>query len=121
MSRATGAPYFGNADSEGASTRGWILGHFRPAEGPMHSREVELKWCSHAQGETRPEWSPASDVRTLNVLIRGRLVLLFPEQEVVLAREGDFVCFGPGIAHSYRAEQESLVLTVRWPSVPPGA
>jgi hypothetical protein len=29
------------------------------------------------------------------------------------------VLFGPGVPHSYRSEQESLVLTVRWPSLPP--
>jgi mannose-6-phosphate isomerase-like protein (cupin superfamily) len=38
---------------------------------------------------------------------------------VALVKEGDFVLFGPGVAHSFRSEQESLVLTVRWPSRPP--
>jgi quercetin dioxygenase-like cupin family protein len=79
-----------------------------------------LKWYTHARGETRPEWSPPIAVQTLNILIRGRFVLLFPDHEVVLAKEGDFVVFGPGLAHSYRSEEESLVLTIRWPSVPVG-
>jgi hypothetical protein len=114
-----GAPYSGNAKLAGQQTRGWILGHFMPGEDhPLRTRDVELKWCTHAAGETRPEWSPPAEVRTLNVLLHGRLVLVFPEEEIVLASEGDFVIFGPGIAHSYRSEQESLVLTVRWPSLP---
>jgi quercetin dioxygenase-like cupin family protein len=46
-------------------------------------------------------------------------VLRFPDREVVLAREGDFVLFGPGVPHSFRSVEESLVLTVRWPSVAP--
>ena len=66
----------------------------------------------------RSEWAPASLVRTLNLLIRGRFVLVFPDREVALEREGDFVLFGPGLAHSYRSVEESLILTVRWPSRP---
>jgi len=49
---------------------------------------------------------------------RGKFVLLFPDREVPLEREGDFVLFGPGVAHSFRSVEESLVLTVRWPSKP---
>ena len=33
-------------------------------------------------------------------------------------REGDFVLFGPGVAHAYRSVEESPILTVRWPSLP---
>jgi hypothetical protein len=87
-------------------------------DNPLRNNDVEVKWFTHAKGETRPEWSPASDVRTLNILMRGRFVLLFPDHEVLLQKEGDFVLFGPDIAHSYRCEEESLILTVRWPSIP---
>ncbi len=54
------------------------------------------------------------------MLIRGRFVLVFPEREVTLANEGDFVLFGPGVPHSFRSLEESLVLTVRWPSLRAG-
>lgn len=84
---------------------------------PLRNADLEVKRFTHAKNETRPEWSPASDVRTLNILIRGRFVLLFPDEEVLLEKEGDFVLFGPGIAHSHRSEEESLMLTVRWPSI----
>ena len=77
-----------------------------------------MKWFTHVKGDTRPEWSAANSVRTLSILNRGRFVLLFPDHEVLLENEGDFVLFGPGIAHSFRSEEESLVLTVRWPSIP---
>ncbi len=118
MERDSGAVVSGNVSAAAATTRGWFLGHFMPgADNPLRSEAVELKWWTHAAGETRPEWSPASTVRTLNVLIRGRFVLLFPDREVCLEKEGDFVLFGPGVAHSFRCVEESLVLTVRWPSV----
>lgn len=113
------APLFGNAADASRDTRGWFLGHFMPgADNPLRSDEVELKWYTHAKGETRAEWAPGNPVRTLNILIRGKFVLLFPDREVVLAKEGDFVVFGPDVPHSYRSEEESLVLTVRWPSAP---
>jgi len=113
-------PVFGNTADAGRDSRGWFLGHFMRGErSALHSRDVELKWWTHSRGETRSEWSPPSSVSTLNVLIRGKFVLVFPEEEVSLEREGDFVLFGPGIAHSFRSVEESLVLTVRWPSIPP--
>jgi len=113
-------PVSGNAADAGRATRGWFLGHFMSGRhAGLHSRDVEVKWWTHAAGETRPEWSPPGTVTTLNVLIRGKFYLLFPEEEVLLEREGDFVLFGPGIAHSFRCVDESLVMTVRWPSNPP--
>lgn len=113
------APVFGNAVDASRETRGWFLGHFMPgADNPLRSSDVELKWYTHAKGETRTEWAPGNPVRTLNLLIRGQFALLFPDREVVLAKEGDFVLFGPGVPHSFRCDEESLVLTVRWPSAP---
>lgn len=116
----TTAPISGNVAGASRDTRGWFLGHFMPGDdNPLRTGDLELKWYTHAMGETRSEWAPGIPVRTLNVLVRGRFVLLFPNQEIVLDEEGDFVLFGPGMPHSFRAEQESLVLTVRWPSLPP--
>jgi hypothetical protein len=113
------APVSGNAVEASKGTRGWFVGHFiSGADNPLRSEDVELKWYTHARGETREQWAPANDVRTLNVLIRGRFALLFPDREVLLEKEGDFVLFGPGVGHSYRSEEESLILTVRWPSKP---
>jgi hypothetical protein len=119
MKRAPGAPFSGNAAVVARDYRGWFLGHFVPGpDHPLHSRDVEVKWTTHAAGETRPEWSPAAPVRTLNLLIRGRFAVLFPGEEVVLEKQGDFVVFGPDVAHSFRAIEESLVMAIRWPSRP---
>ena len=118
MTSRPARPITGNAAAASKKTRGWFLGHFITGEdNPLRSSDLEVKWFTHACGEARAEWSPANDVRTLNILIRGRFVLVFPDHEVLLEKEGDFVLFGPGIAHSFRSEEESLVLTVRWPSI----
>lgn len=109
----------GNAPEAASETRGWLVGHFMPGEAnPLRTEAVELKWFTHPKGDTRPEWSPGAPVRTLNMLLHGRFTLRFPDGDVTIANEGDFVLFGPDVAHSYIAEEESLVLTVRWPSLP---
>jgi quercetin dioxygenase-like cupin family protein len=34
----------------------------------------------------------------------------------VLEQEGDYAMWGPGIGHSWHAEEDTVVITVRWPS-----
>jgi hypothetical protein len=115
----TSIPISGNVNEASKDTRGWFLGHFMPGEeNPLRTGELELKWYTHAKGETREQWAPGNPVKTLNILIRGHFVLLFPNQEIALEKEGDFVLFGPDMPHSFRSVEESLVLTVRWPSAP---
>jgi mannose-6-phosphate isomerase-like protein (cupin superfamily) len=121
MTSDTATPVFGNVVSASQDTRGWFLGHFMPGDGnPLRTSQLELKWYTHAAGESRVEWAPGNPVTTLNILMRGHFVLLFPDREIALEKEGDFVLFGPGVRHSFRSVRESLVLTVRWPSLPPG-
>ena len=119
MEAEASPPVSGNAIDASKDTRGWFLGYFMPDEdNPLRTSDLELKWYTHTKGETRDTWAPANSVKTLNILIRGHFVLLFPNQEIALEKEGDFVLFGPGTPHSFRSVEESLVLTVRWPSAP---
>ena len=121
MSPDTSTPISGNVANASRDTRGWFLGHFMPGhDNPLRTSDLELKWYTHPKGDLRSEWAPGNPVTTLNILMRGRFVLLFPDREVALTNEGDFVLFGPGVPHSFRSEEESLVMTVRWPSLPPG-
>ena len=80
MSPEPPAPISGNAAAASQDTRGWFLGHFMPgADNLLRSSDLELKWYTHAKGETRADWAPATPVRTLNILIRGRFALVFPD------------------------------------------
>src|SRR6185295_716112 len=93
-------PISGNVAGASKDTRGWFLGHFMPGENnPLRTSDLELKWYTHAKGEMRNEWAPGNPVKTLNILIRGHFVLCFPDREVALVKEGDFVLFGPGVPH----------------------
>lgn len=110
--------YTGNAGEDAALDRGWILGHFKPAGDPRHSDDVEIKWGVHRRGDERAEWVRGEQRTALLVLISGRFRVELPGRSVLLRRQGDYVVWGRGVDHSWRAEEESVVLTVRWPSVP---
>ncbi|WP_310914219.1 signal peptidase I [Lipingzhangella rawalii] len=108
----------GNAGREAPLDRGWLLGHFKPEGDPRHSHEVEIKWGTHPAGEERAVWATEEKRTALLVLISGRFRLRFPGGDVVLAEQGDYVLWGPGTDHSWLAESDTVVLTVRWPSIP---
>jgi hypothetical protein len=113
----TGEIYVGSADVDGPKERGWLLGHFLPAGDPRHSPEVEIKWGRHEAGERRAEWVRGEHRTAVLFLISGRFTLEFPDRTVTLAAPGDYVLWGVGVDHSWHADQDSVVLTVRWPSV----
>ncbi|ATW50231.1 cupin domain-containing protein [Streptomyces peucetius] len=110
--------YVGNAGKDAALDRGWLLGHFKDAGDPRHSGAVEIKWGVHPRGEQRPHWVTGEQRTALLVLISGRFRVRLPGRDVLLEEQGDYVVRGRGVDHSWVAEEESVVLTVRWPSVP---
>lgn len=110
--------YVGNAGVDGATNAGWLLGHFMPAGDVRHSTDVEVKWGVHPAGEARSRWATGERRTALLVLVGGRFRVELPDRTVVLREPGDYVVWGRGVDHSWYAERESVVLTVRWPSVP---
>ncbi|MGW1013199.1 signal peptidase I [Streptomyces termitum] len=110
--------YVGNAGADAALDRGWLLGHFKDTSDPRHSEAVEIKWGVHPAGDERAEWVRGEDRTTLLVLISGCFLVELPGRTVRLQHQGDYVVWGKGVDHSWFAEKESVVLTVRWPSVP---
>jgi hypothetical protein len=113
----SGSWHGGNAEEDGRETRGWILGHFiDPAEGVRSSKDVEVKWGIHSQGDKRPGWTAGDQRTTLVFLVGGNFKIDLTEDSVTLDRQGDYVVWGPGIDHSWEAVTESVVVTVRWPS-----
>ena len=108
----------GNSIAEGKSRWGWFMGHFiTPTDDPRSTSALELKWATHVKGDRRAEWTSNTQVTTLSILIRGKFRLEFLDQSVVLANEGDYVLWVPGIEHSWEAEADSTILTVRFPSI----
>jgi len=109
--------YVGNADVDGALNGGWLLGHFMPAGDIRCSDEVEIKWGVHPPGEERAQWVLQEERTSLHVLVSGRFRIEVPGRSILLARPGDYVVLHR-VGHSWRAEEQSVLLSVRWPSVP---
>ncbi|MCP2255219.1 hypothetical protein LY13_003993 [Prauserella aidingensis] len=111
--------YRGNADDDGTDTRGWILGHFiDPSAGERSTETLEVKWGVHKAGEQRADWVTGDKRTTLVLLVSGHFHVKFRDGDAPLTRQGDYLVWGPGTDHSWEAQEDSVVLTVRWPSLP---
>ncbi|WP_019633618.1 hypothetical protein [Actinomadura atramentaria] len=111
--------YVGRAADDAATDRGWLLGHFKPPGDIRHSEDVEIKWGVHDRGDRRAEWARGETRTALLVLISGRFRLEFPGRDVVLSERGEYCVWARGVDHSWEAEEDgTVVMTVRWPSVP---
>lgn len=109
----------GNAAVDGASHRGWFIGRFLATACYLRATPaVEVKWGVYAAGEERSSWGTSEQATTLCILFRGCVQLSFPQEDHLLAREGDYLIWSAGIPHRWKALEESCVLTVRWPSIP---
>ena len=51
------------------------------------------------------------------LLVEGRFRFDFSVGVVLLEHPGDYVAWAPGIDHSWTAETDSIVITIRWPSL----
>jgi len=110
--------HVGNAREDGTARRGWIVGHFMPEDDLRRSEDVEVKWGIHPAGDERETPQATEHRTTLVVLVSGRFELSLDDTSVTLAEPGDYAMWGPGTGHSWRAAQDSVVLTLRWPSKP---
>jgi quercetin dioxygenase-like cupin family protein len=109
----------GNAATDGQDYRGWVVGHFiGDAHEVRASEAVEIKWGIHLAGEGRQAWTADEQRTTVLLLVKGRFRLDLTVGTIVLKNEGDYAIWGPGIEHSWQAEEDSVVITVRWPSTP---
>lgn len=104
-----------------------VLRHLGHPDGPEAVANLAVKWFVHDPADP-PEWGqgkPLSVGRTLSLLAgAGSFELRFRrgdvEAVVVLEEPGDFVLWGPGLEHSWRVLQPSVVLTLRWELVEEG-
>jgi glyoxylate utilization-related uncharacterized protein len=110
--------YTGNANDDGADNRGWLLGHFLAETAGVRATDaVEVKWGVHPAGQQRDGWATDEQRTTMLLLVDGKFRLDLSGGSVTLERQGDYVVWGPGIDHLWHAEEDSVVVTVRWPSL----
>ena len=113
----TATIYTGSAAQDASFNRGWLLGHFMPGDDPRHSTDVEVKWGIHRRGDERPQWVTGETRTAMIIGVSGRFRLNFPDRSVVLGQQGDYVVFA-NVDHSWYAEEESVIISIRWPSIP---
>jgi quercetin dioxygenase-like cupin family protein len=110
--------HVGNAAIDGEDYRGWLIGHFIDrSDGVRASEAVEIKWGVHPAGETRDAWHTDEHRTTVLLLVKGRFRLDLSVGTYVLQNEGDYAVWGPGIDHSWQAEEDTVIITIRWPSL----
>ena len=79
--------------------------------------EEPVKWGVHPAGESRDAWVTDEQRTTLLLLVSGRFHVDLSVGFFTLENEGDNAMWGPGIDHCWQAEKDTVVITVRWPSV----
>jgi hypothetical protein len=114
--------YFGSAAADQVRNSGWFIGQFvAPELGLRHQTDIEVKWGLHPDGDKRARPWANGNATTISVLIRGTLHICFylgeRRETVTLAKEGDYVIYRPDVVHSWEATGETLVLSIRFPSV----
>ena len=109
--------YTGNAQIDGQSTKQWIVGHFIPADNIRHSDNVEIKWAVHKQGEKRQEWVTGEKRTSIAILVSGKVIFEFRDKKCELSNQGDYVMWGVGVDHRWEVVEDSVIITVRWPSI----
>src|ERR1700687_5761129 len=117
-----GSFYIGNAIADQVRDSGWFVGQFVPsALGLRHQTDVEVKWGIHPDGEKRPQPWASGHSKTISVLIRGCLRVTFHHGETpqvgTLEKEADYIIFASDVVHSWEVTGNTVVLSVRFPSV----
>lgn len=112
----------GNTIVDSPSHRGWFIGRYIDEDAYRQTHDVEVKWGIHKKNDKNDSFASDQIARSMSVLIRGRFRLTFRRagqtEDILLENEGDYAVWLPGLEHSWIAEEDSVVLTVRWPSFP---
>jgi hypothetical protein len=111
----------GNLDQDAhkhPTRRGWFVGWYLPQGTPFHSKDFEMKWGVHKKGWKRESFAAQRTAKSITILVSGKFITKFKARKVTLSRPGDYVYFSPRVYHITEAREDSVVLTIRWPSIP---
>ena len=99
--------------------KGWFIGHFMEPNSVFQSNDFEVRWGIHKKGEKKDIPGANMTAKTISILIKGKFAIRFPKQkkEVVLSKVGDFAFWDAKVYHTSEALTDSVILTIRWPSV----
>lgn len=110
----------GNLNHNKIIERGWFLGHFIKEGSPFKTDAFELQWRKLKAGEEKPALGTQKVAKTIGILVYGKFEFSFPDKnkKITIDKEGDFVFYDAGITHSWRVIEDTLLISIRWPSIP---
>ena len=123
----------GNAKTDGSDFSFWFVGQIEkwckenkmPFDqehyGLRNRNDIEIKWGMYRRGDERHIWAACSDKTAMSILVRGNSTFIFREadnharqKEVSLREEGDYVLWREDVEHTWRMDEDSEILTLRW-------
>jgi len=125
----------GNAKRDGREFGYWFAGQIEswcrekniPFDagkyGLRSTGDIEVKWGRYHKGDVRDRWASCSDRTAMSILIRGDFTFTFRDpsdhldcREIRLLSEGDYVIWREDVEHTWRMDEDSEIITVRWAS-----
>ena len=102
-----------------AAFKSWFIGFFvKPKSHWFHNQNFEVKWGKHKKGDKGKGWVANKTAFSLAILIKGKVRMQFEGgKEVVLKNQGDYVGWAPGVYHDWEVLEDSVIITIRWPSL----
>jgi len=123
----------GNTITDGKEFRFWVVGGierwckdnnipFDAAKfGLRNNSDIEIKWGIYDKGNERSVWASCSNMTGMSILLRGDSTFYFRDihnhenrKEVRLASEGDYVIWKENVEHTWKMDEDSVFLTIRW-------
>jgi len=123
----------GNTKTDGRDFGFWFMGAIekwceaknipfdKDKYGLRNRDEIEIKWGMYKKGDVRDLWAGCSDKTGMSILIRGDFTFTFREkanhentENVRLHNEGDYVVWREDMEHTWRMDEDSEILTLRW-------
>mmetsp|Transcript_20298 Transcript_20298/g.81836 ORF Transcript_20298/g.81836 Transcript_20298/m.81836 type:complete len:123 (-) Transcript_20298:1970-2338(-) len=105
-------------ETAGKERGGWFAGHFLTAENLLKSDQIEVKWAELTIGTNDKNATLNIKSNTLCILVSGTFLVDFGKHKVLLERRGDYVFWIPEVAHTWSAVFDTVIMTIRWPSLP---
>ena len=125
----------GNAKADGSEFNYWFVGTVEkwcsekgiPFDsqkyGLRNAGDIEIKWGRYKKDDERDIWAGCSEKTAMSILIRGDFTFIFRDadnhenrKEACLQKEGDYVIWREDVEHTWRMDEDSEILTLRWSS-----
>ncbi len=123
----------GNTKKDGKGFSFWFIGRIEKwckernipfnseLYGLRNREEIEVKWGIYKKGDVRDVWASNSDKTAMSILIRGDFTMIYRKadnheerREVRLVNEGDYAIWREDLEHTWRMDEDSEILTLRW-------